>query len=99
MSNRPRRSEPTNGPALRRPGSQSSRSGCDGSPTRGTPATASSSSGGPPLTDDPRGPPWRVLLAVVLGGLAVAAAAFVWAAAGQSHLADRADEADRRAEQ
>lgn len=38
-------------------------------------------------------------VAVVLGGLAVAVAAFVWAASGQSGLADRADEADRRATQ
>jgi hypothetical protein len=51
------------------------------------------------VTDEPRGPRWRVLLAVVLGGLAVGVAAFVWAATGQSRLADRADRSDARVSQ
>lgn len=45
---------------------------------------------------DDRRPRWRVLLVVVLGGVAVAVAAFVWAVAGQSQLADRADRSDAR---
>jgi hypothetical protein len=36
-------------------------------------------------------PNWRVLVGVVLGGLFLAAAFSVWAAAGQSRLAERAD--------